>query len=77
MKFRKRGLRWSKALLPITFSSVPRLQIGDNVKFLPVYFSRFPEMESVFANGFSPNGRVQPGDIQSGYLLFMEEFWGS
>jgi len=77
MKFRNRGWQWSKALLPITFPSVPRLEIGDNVKFLPVYFSRFPEMESVFGNGFSSNGRVQPGDIQSGYLLFMEEFWGS
>jgi hypothetical protein len=34
-------------------------------------------MESIFGKEFSPNGRVQPGNIQSGYLLFMEEFYGS
>jgi len=77
LKFKDGRRRWSKGLLPITFPNVPRLEIGENVKFLPVYFSRFPEMERIFGSEFSPNGRVQPGDIQSGYLLFMEEYHGS
>ena len=77
LEFRDKRRRWSKDLLPITFPNVPRQEIGENLKFLPVYFSRFPEMESIFGREFSPNGRVQPGDIQSGYLLFMEEFYGS
>lgn len=77
LKFKDKRRRWSKGLLPITFPNVPRQEIGENLKFLPVYFSRFPEIESIFGREFSPNGRVQPGDIQSGYLLFMEEFYGS
>ena len=77
LKFRDKRRRWSKGLLPITFPILPRQEIGESLKFLPVYFSRFPEMESIFGKEFSPNGRVQPSDIQSGYLLFMEEFYGS
>jgi hypothetical protein len=42
LKFRDKRRRWSKGLLPITFPSVPRQEIGDSLKFLPVYFSRFP-----------------------------------
>ena len=34
-------------------------------------------MESIFGREFSPNGKVQPGDTQSGQLLFIEEFYGS
>jgi len=68
---------WSKALLPITFPNLPRLEIGENFKILPAYFSRFPAIESILGREFSPDGRIQPGDIQSGYLLFMEEFYGS
>ncbi len=75
LKFKDRRRRWSKAILPLTFPNVPRVEIGENLKFLPVYFTRFPEMESIFGSEFSPNGKVQAGDIQSGYLLFMEEFY--
>jgi hypothetical protein len=77
LKFKNKRRRWSKGLLPITFPNIPRQEIGENFKLLPVYFSRFPEIESIFGNEFSPNGRVHPGDVQSGYLLFMEEFYGS
>lgn len=77
LRFKDKRRCWSKGILPITFPNVPRQEIGESLKFLPVYFSRFPEMESIFGREFSPNGTVQPGDTQSGYLLFMEEFHGN
>ncbi len=77
LRFKDRRRRWSNDLLPLTFPSVPRQDIGDNVKFLPVFFSRFPELEAIIGKEFTPNGKIHPNDSQSGYLLFIEEFNGS
>ncbi len=77
LKFKNNKKRWSKSLVPITFPSVPRQAIGESIKFLPVYFTRFSELENIFGKEFFPDGKIKPGESQSGYLLFLEEYFGT
>ncbi|MCB1194245.1 MAG: hypothetical protein KDK90_27665 [Leptospiraceae bacterium] len=67
--------RLSDRLFPITFPNVPRINVGNSIKLFPVFFSRFLEMEKYTNNElFSPDGKILSGDLQTGYLLFMEEY---
>ncbi len=77
LRFRDMRQKWSKPLLPITFPSVPRPEIGDSIKFMRVYFSRFPYLENLLGGEFYASGTLKPKESQSGYLLFVEEFWGT
>jgi len=77
LKFQNKKMHWSKALIPVTFPNLPRVEIGDNIKFLPVFFSHFSEWEKLFGHNFTPDGKIDPGDYQSGYLLFCEHFFGN
>lgn len=76
LQFRTVKRHWSKQLLPITFPNIPRIKIGENIKYLPVYFTHFVEIENILGKEFTPTGSLKPGDLQTGYLLFIEEFYG-
>ncbi len=77
LRFKDQRNQWSKPLAAITFPSIPRMTIGDNFKYLPVFCTHFVEVEAMFGKEFTPTGKLTPGELQSGYLLFVEEFFGS
>lgn len=77
IRFKDKRNRWSKPLVAITFPSIPRMTVGDNLKYLPVFFTRFVEIEAIFGKEFTPTGKLTPGESQNGYLLFVEEMFGS
>jgi len=76
LQFQTVKKHWSKPLLPVTFPNIPRIKVGENIKYLPVYFTHFVEIENIFGKEFTPTGSLKPGDMQNGYLLFVEEFYG-
>ncbi|MFO0795580.1 MAG: hypothetical protein U0586_16125 [Candidatus Brocadiaceae bacterium] len=77
LKFKNKRNRWSDTLAAVTFPSIPRMTVGDNIKYLPVYYTHFVEAEALFGKEFTPTGRLNSGESQNGYLLFVEEMFGN
>ena len=54
------------------------MTISDNsIKYLPVFYTHFAEIEAIFGKEFTPTGKLNPGELQNGYLLFVEEMFGN
>jgi hypothetical protein len=76
MVYNTKSERWSPPLHPVTFPSLPTQELGSNVKLLPVFFSTFPAAKRILGEEIGRDGKVQPGEFQVGYLLFIEECFG-
>ncbi|MCG6170136.1 hypothetical protein [Leptospira sanjuanensis] len=78
LKFRNKDNKWSESLFPTTFPSSPRTKVGDSVKIFPVFFTRFLDTEALTGDRtFSADGRIAAYNFQTGYLLFVEEYYGT
>lgn len=61
-------------LLRVAFPDLPRKRVGSGMKYMGVWFSDFPAST---VNIESAQGKLEPSDIESGYLLFVSKTWGT
>lgn len=69
--------RFSHALYPISFPSPIRQNIGDKIKYVPVFNTHFPQEENELGIPLTVGLTVAPNDANAGYFLFCDEVYGS
>lgn len=66
--------RYRQKLLRVGFPDLPRKRSGESIKYMGVWFSHYPASDIQLE---SPQGKVEPSEMESGYLLFVSKTDGN